>query len=123
MWPQIIQLLKNQGLTQAKLAELVGVDQATISRLEGGSAPEPRFSVGEGLIKLAGGRDVLAARFPELTVNNLQILPPCHESTAQPATEKVATPSPPPQLPAPEGLPTRQRLLARMPDRRVNGGY
>ena len=59
MWPKIIQLLQTQGFSQAKLAELVGLDQSTICRLGDGRAPEPRYSAGEALIELAGGREAL----------------------------------------------------------------
>jgi len=62
MWPQIIQLLQSDGYSQAKLATLVGVDQSTICRLGDGRSPEPRFSVGEALIALAGGRQSLVDR-------------------------------------------------------------
>lgn len=60
MWPQILRLLQSNGYSQSKLAELVGVDQSTICRLADGRAPEPRYSVGEALIDLAGGRLALA---------------------------------------------------------------
>lgn len=60
MWPQILRLLQSCGYSQSKLAELVGVDQSTICRLADGRAPEPRYSVGEALIALAGGRSALA---------------------------------------------------------------
>lgn len=60
MWPQIIKLLQTQGMSQAKVADRVGVDQSTICRLADGRSPEPRYSVGEALIDLAGGREVLA---------------------------------------------------------------
>lgn len=60
MWPQIIKLLQSQGLSQAKVAERVGVDQSTICRLADGRSPEPRYSVAEALIHLAGGREFLA---------------------------------------------------------------
>ncbi len=60
MWPQIIKLLQNQGMSQAKVADFVGVDQSTICRLADGRSPEPRYSVAESLIALAGGRESLA---------------------------------------------------------------
>jgi len=59
MWPKIIELLKSQGFSQKALAELVGVDQSTICRLEAGRGPEPRFSAGMKLIELAGGWPVV----------------------------------------------------------------
>lgn len=59
MWPKIIELLKTQGFSQKALAERVGVDQSTICRLADGAAPEPRFSVGQALIDLAGGPEAL----------------------------------------------------------------
>lgn len=62
MWPQIIRLLQSNGYSQSKLAELVGIDQSTICRLSDGRAPEPRYSIGEALIALAGGRDAVAAQ-------------------------------------------------------------
>lgn len=69
MWPQIIRLLQSQGMSQAKMAERVGVDQSTICRLADGRSPEPRYSVGEALIALAGGRECLAEQGIVATTN------------------------------------------------------
>lgn len=62
MWPQILRLLQSDGYSQSRLAEIVGVDQSTICRLSDGRAPEPRYSVAEALIALAGGRQSLIDR-------------------------------------------------------------
>lgn len=59
MWPKIIELIQSKGLTQKAIAQRVGVDQSTICRLSDGRAPEPRFSVGQALIELAGGANEL----------------------------------------------------------------
>jgi transcriptional regulator with XRE-family HTH domain len=69
MWPQIIKLLQSQGMSQAKVADRVGVDQSTICRLADGRSPEPRYSVGEALIALAGGRESLAEHGIVATTN------------------------------------------------------
>lgn len=69
MWPQIIKFLQSQGMSQAKVADRVGVDQSTICRLADGRSPEPRYSVGEALIALAGGREILAAHGIVATAN------------------------------------------------------
>lgn len=53
MWQQIIKKLKDQGFSQKALAELIGSDQSTICRWANGVGPEPRFSVGLHLIRLA----------------------------------------------------------------------
>jgi len=69
MWPQIIKLLQSQGMSQAKVADRVGVDQSTICRLADCTSPEPRYSVGEALISLAGGREALAQQGIVATTN------------------------------------------------------
>lgn len=58
--PLLRQLREAAGLTVRRLAELSGVDQANISRLETGQATKPTF---ESLTKLAEALDADPARF------------------------------------------------------------
>ena len=83
MWPRIIQLLQSRGYSQAKLAAQVGVDQSTICRLGDGRSPEPRYSVAEALIELAGGRLALEQAGIELR----PLAPP--ETNTEPASAGV----------------------------------
>lgn len=55
MWTSIIKDLLDSGLTQHKIAELVGVAQTTISEMANGRIKEPGWSKGQALIKLHAG--------------------------------------------------------------------
>lgn len=51
-WKAVIGDLKSHGLTQAQIAEAVGVTQSAINLLNIGSTKEPRHSVGVRLLEL-----------------------------------------------------------------------
>lgn len=52
MWPSIIKDLLDSGLTQARVAELIGVAQTTISEMANGRIKEPGWSKGQALLAL-----------------------------------------------------------------------
>ena len=52
MWTSIIKDLLDSGLTQHRIAELVGVAQTTISEMANGRIKEPGWSKGQALLKL-----------------------------------------------------------------------
>lgn len=51
-WPTLIADLTDRGLSQKDIAEKIGCDQSHISDLYTGRQANPRFSVGQALLKL-----------------------------------------------------------------------
>lgn len=51
-WKQIISDMRENGLTQAQIAERAKVAQSFVSELSTGAAKDPRFSIGQRLISL-----------------------------------------------------------------------
>lgn len=55
---QAIQKLRSHGLSQAAIAEKVGVKQSTISKIQGGDR-SPRYELGDKLVRMAEGIELL----------------------------------------------------------------
>lgn len=71
-WAALLRLLKAEGHSQRWIAEQVGVDQATISRLASGATKSLSFEAGERLLRLAGGM----VAWPSRTHENVTPAPP-----------------------------------------------
>lgn len=52
-WAETIALLQKAGYSQAQIAAECGCAQPTINDLAKGTTKEPRYSIGEGLNRLA----------------------------------------------------------------------
>lgn len=61
-WPRLVAHLASTGKTQGQIGAVLGVDQATVSRIASGQIVDVRFDVGVALIEMAGGRVI----WPEL---------------------------------------------------------
>lgn len=51
-WNQIVCEIKEHGLTQAQIADAIGVSVGTLSELCSGKVSEPKWSKGDALISL-----------------------------------------------------------------------
>ena len=60
-WSKLITELNAVGLSQQDIGEIVGCDQSHISDLKTGKQKEPRFSIGDGLLRLHGQRCAVSA--------------------------------------------------------------
>lgn len=50
-WRLILSDLKNLGITQAEIADAVGLSQGAINQLKSGAVNEPRYTAGVRLLK------------------------------------------------------------------------
>lgn len=55
-WNKLVEELKEAGMTQAEIAEQIGVATGTLSELCTGKVIEPRWSKGDALIALHADR-------------------------------------------------------------------
>ena len=72
-WPRLLAHLAATGKTQVQIGAVLGIDQATVSRIASGQIADVRFDVGAALIEMAGGRVI----WPELV--NAEGAPTIHE--------------------------------------------
>lgn len=55
-WHKIVTEIKESGLTQAEIADAIGVATGTLSELCSGKVSEPKWSRGDALISLHADR-------------------------------------------------------------------